>query len=288
MVKHDQAEGLRRKLDNQRIPKQAKTISVISGKGGVGKSNFALNFSLQLLSHQKKVLLFDLDVGMGNIDILMGMRSKRTIIDMFEEQLTIHDIIETGPNGLSYIAAGSGLNHFFKMEEADKSYFYDQYKALVEMYDYILFDMGAGVTEDGLFFILASDECIVITTPEPTSITDAYGMIKHVVSHDSMMPIQVVMNRSAGYQDGIRTLRQFDNVISTFLNIDIKAMGIIPDDKTVTQAVIRQVPYVLFNDKSSAARAIKEITFNYLSNSKELNRTASSSFVQKLKQLIAR
>lgn len=287
-MKYDQAEGLRRRLDNKKTPKQAKTISVISGKGGVGKSNFALNFSLQLIKNQKKVLIIDLDIGMGNIDILMGVRAEKTIINLFEDHLSIHEIIETGPEGLSYIAAGSGLNHFFNMHETDRSYFYEQYMELVEMYDYIIFDMGAGVTEDGLFFILASDECIVITTPEPTSITDAYGMIKHVINKQSRMPIYVIMNRSFGSWEGLKSLQRFNDVVSTFLHVQSRSMGIIPDDKTVTQAVIKQIPYVLFNHKSKASKAIREITINYLKDTKEINGQSSTRFIEKLKQLIER
>ncbi|WP_249869767.1 MinD/ParA family protein [Oceanobacillus saliphilus] len=287
-MKHDQAEGLRRKLNSIHTPKEAKTISIISGKGGVGKSNFALNFSLTLMSKQKKVLLFDLDVGMGNIDILMGVRANKTIIDMFERKLSVHQIIETGPNGLSYIAAGTGLTNFFKLSEGDKSHFYEQFKELLQMYDYILFDMGAGVTEDGLFFILASDECIVITTPEPTSLTDAYGMIKHVINNQKTMPVHIVMNRSSTYQEGLKSLTRFKEVVIKFLDVQITPLGIIPDDKAVTQAVIRQVPYVLYNEKSKAAKAIKELTFNYLSNSKEIERASPFYFVRKLKQFIER
>ncbi|WP_067729436.1 MinD/ParA family protein [Oceanobacillus damuensis] len=285
---NDQAAGLRRKINSMKTPKEAKTISIISGKGGVGKSNFALNFSLQLIKNEKKVLLFDLDVGMGNIDILMGLRAKKTIIDMFDERLSVHDIIETGPIGLSYIAAGSGMTNFFKLNGEDKTHFYEQYKELVQMYDYILFDMGAGVTEEGLYFILSSDECIVITNPEPTSLTDAYGMIKHVINNQSSMPVYIVMNRAASHREGVKSLQGFTGVVTKFLDVQINSMGIIPDDKVVTQAVIRQVPYVLYNEKSKAAKAIKEIADNYLVNSNEVDRSSPFSFVRKLKQLIER
>src|SRR5690625_2515971 len=104
---HDQAAGLRRKLGMNGNVKQAKTISVLSGKGGVGKSNIAINFSISLLRRQKKVLLIDLDVGMGNVDILLGLHASRTIIDMFNQELSIHEITEKGPNGLAYISGGS-------------------------------------------------------------------------------------------------------------------------------------------------------------------------------------
>lgn len=287
-MKHDQAEGLRRKLDRWNNPRQAKTLAVISGKGGVGKSNFALNFSLQLINNGKKVLLFDLDVGMGNIDILLGNRAEKTIVNLFEERLSVHDIIEQGPEGLAYIAGGSGLSNFFQMDESDHAYFYEQYRELSQAYDYILFDMGAGVTEDSLFFILASDECIVITTPEPTSVTDAYGMIKHVVNRKRDMPLHVILNREFIYQDGLKALERFKAVVSKFLDVEIHSVGIIPDDKVVTQAIVRQIPYTLYNEKSKAAKALKEITYNYVTQTKQVNRTTSSSFVQRLKQLIER
>ncbi|MEC5422674.1 MinD/ParA family protein [Virgibacillus sp. C22-A2] len=282
----DQAAGLRRQLLESLDPKQAKTISVISGKGGVGKSNIALNFSLELINNQKKVLLFDLDIGMGNIDILLGMHAKKTIVDMFNDHLSIHDIIETGPNNLAYIAGGSGLNDFFTMDEEKRNFFLDQYRELVKMYDYILFDMGAGATKESIFFILASDECLVVTTPEPTSITDAYGMVKYILSFEYAMPINVIMNRSYSQKEGGQSLDRFTQVVERFLHTTIKKMGILPEDKIVSKAVIRQTPYVLLDEKSAVAKAMKQLTKNYLSNSTELNNIGSVSFVKKLKQLM--
>src|SRR5690625_6074660 len=160
---HDQATGLRQKLEMNGNVKQAKTISVVNGKGGVGKSNIAINFSISLLRRQKKVLLIDLDVGMRNVDVLLGLHASRTIIDMFNQGLSIHDITEKGPNGLAYISGGSALADFFTLDQIKMEYFLKQYEALVWMYDYIIFDMGAGVTSDSMFFVLAYDECLVVT-----------------------------------------------------------------------------------------------------------------------------
>lgn len=282
----DQAASLRRQLKIAESPKHAKTISVISGKGGVGKSNIALNFSLELIKNKKKVLLFDLDVGMGNIDILCGLHAKKTIIDMFTEHLSIYDIIELGPNTLSFIAGGSGLSGFFTMNQHKQQYFFEQYKMLVQMYDYIIFDMGAGATRDSLFFILASDECIVVTTPEPTSITDAYGMIKHVIHNQVDMPIYVIMNRSYSQHDGMKSLQQFKRVITQFLRVDVQTLGILPDDQTVSKAVRRQVPYVIFKENAAVSKAMRQITINYLSKTNDRNEIKPLSFVQKLKQLL--
>ncbi|MGP4107002.1 MinD/ParA family protein [Virgibacillus sp. L01] len=283
---HDQAASLRRQLEISKDPRQARTIAIVSGKGGVGKSNVALNFSLELLNQDKKVLLLDLDVGMGNIDILLGLHSEKTIVDMFTDHLPVHDIIETGPRGLAYIAAGSGLSGLFMMDEEKRDYFYKQYNELVKLYDYIIFDMGAGATNDSLSLILASDECIVITTPEPTSITDAYGMIKHILNRQGNMPISVIMNRSASAKSGNKALDRFQRVVAQFLNVEVKKIGILPNDKIVSTAVIRQIPYVLLDDKAAVSKAIKVIVRNYTLNSTEYQQRKSTSFVKRLKQFM--
>ncbi|WP_197046597.1 MinD/ParA family protein [Oceanobacillus salinisoli] len=281
---NDQAARLRRKIEMKQNPKQAKTICVISGKGGVGKSNTSLNFALELVNHGKKVLLFDLDVGMGNIDILLGTHARKTILDMFNGFESIHDIIEVENNGLAYISAGSGLNEFFSLDDSKKDFFMNQYTELIGLYDYILFDMGAGIHTDSLFFILAADECIVITTPEPTSITDAYSVIKHIIKHQGKMPIQVIMNRSLSQKTGEQALERFRQVIKQFLQVDIIKMGILPEDQAVSQAVVKQKPYI-FNEKLSITKALKQITANYLKNTTELN-SIHPTFIQKLKQLL--
>lgn len=283
---NDQAKNLRRKLQQSREPRKAKTISIVSGKGGVGKSNFALNFSLELIKTGKKVLLFDLDVGMGNIDILLGLNATKTIVDMFDQQLKIHDIIENGPNNLAYIAAGNGLSTFFTLDIDKKEYFLIQYHELVQLYDYIILDMGAGATHESLFFIVASDECIVITTPEPTSITDAYGMIKHIVNNQGEMPIYVVMNRSLTYKSGKKALERFQRVISQFLHVDIHQMGILPDDRTVSTAVIRQIPYSILNENAAISKAIRQVVANYSQSTCKTYKKETTSFVKRLKRLL--
>jgi len=283
---NDQANQLRLKLSNQRHKHHAKTIAVVSGKGGVGKSNFALNFSLELLKNNQKVLLFDLDVGMGNIDVLLGLHAKYTIIDMLSNDISIHDIIEIGPNRLAYISGGSGLNQFFMLSQEKKDYFYEQYHKLLIEYDYIIFDMGAGASNDSLFFILASDECIVITTPEPTSITDAYSMIKYIINKDQHMPINVIMNRCTSERSGQKALDKFQQIVAKFLSIDIRKMGILPDDQTVSKAVMRQTPYVLLNERSAVSKSMKLLTKHYLNDHHELNTLKPFSFIDKLKQFM--
>lgn len=286
-MKTDQATGLRNKLETMRESKQAKTIAVISGKGGVGKSNITLNFALGLLRHGKKILIMDMDIGMGNIDILLGRQIERTIVDMFQRRLPIQSIIEQGPENLHYIAAGSGFSDIYAMDTKTKEFFFQQYQSLILHYDYIFFDMGAGITNDSLSFILAAEECLLVTTPEPTAITDGYSMIKHIASHNNMLPIRAIMNRAQSNMQGYNMLVRFQKVIQQFLQINIHILGSLPEDQTVRAAVIHQTPFIIFQEKSAISKATKKLVRTYLNEVDEYKaeKGNSSSFLQKLKRL---
>lgn len=283
---NDQAANLRRKIELLKATKQAKTIAVVSGKGGVGKSNFALNFSISLAKKNKKVLVFDLDIGMGNIDILMGLSPKQSIVNMFTHNLSIHDIIELGPYSLSYVAAGSGLQDIFTVDESKFNYFLAQLEELTSNYDYIVFDMGAGVAEGSIYFTLSADECIVVTTPEPTALTDAYAMIKHITGKQFELPIYLLVNRAHDQKMGQDTLDRLKKVVNQFLKKEIKSLGILPEDKTVFMAVSRQTPYVIYDPKALVSKTITQLAEQYLSGKIDINKKVPYSFINKLKHLI--
>ncbi|WP_239984581.1 MinD/ParA family protein [Lentibacillus sediminis] len=285
MMHSDQAAELRRRLGKETAVKQARTIAVVSGKGGVGKSSIVINFSLELIKNGKKVLLIDLDVGMGNIDILLGFYASRSFADLFSGDVSMHDIIERGPEGLAYIAGGKGLGSLFSLDEEKRDYFYAEYRELAKQYDYILFDMGAGASEDSIFFILAADECIVVTTPEPTAITDAYSMVKQVVAKEPKMPFHIIMNRASSFKSGSKATERFQKVVLRFLSADVQRMGIIPDDKAVATAVIRQIPFTIMNSKSPASKTMKQLTRDYLMEETETENNAST-FLQKLRRFM--
>jgi flagellar biosynthesis protein FlhG len=280
----DQAKNLRKKIGKSSL-EEAKTIAFISGKGGVGKSNLAVNFSLELIKKNKKVIIFDLDLGMGNVNILLGLQPKYTIVDLFKKQVSISDVIEEGPGGLAYIAGGSGLSHFVEMDVEKKELFYNAFEKVAKAYDYIIFDMGAGVTPNSLFFILAADECMVVTTGEPTAITDAYSMIKQVIVSGGTMPIRLILNR-ANSKEEIALLTRLQQVVKQFLKADVYPLGFIPEDRAVIEAVGRQMPYSLLNERSKAAKSVKQLVHHYLHDSSKMVLTYQPSFLSKLKQLI--
>lgn len=281
---YDQAERLRRQLSFN--SSQAKTIAFASGKGGVGKSNTALNFALELQEHGQSVLLFDLDIGMGNIDILLGTRSKYTIVDFFTDFTPIHSIIESGPKGLSYIAGGASLNDLLQLSDEKLDYFFQQFDMLVHTYDYIIFDLGAGVTSTMLSFITAADECFLITTPEPTAITDAYSLVKQIIIHNNQLPLRLIMNRSRHKKENKQSIERFNNVVEQFLHTKVIQSALLSDDKIVTEAVMQQTPYVLLAPKSTVSKQLKQIVVEFLSEESNTKQIKKRSFIQKLKQYL--
>lgn len=280
----DQAELLRMKME--RFNKQSpKTLAIVSGKGGVGKSNFSLNFSLSLTKSGKKVLLFDMDVGMGNIDILLGNSSSCTIIDFFDRKIPLKNLVQEGPSGLCYIAGGTGLDKLFSFDEESIIRFMDELSILLEQFDYCLFDMGAGVSEHSLRFILSVDEIILVTTPEPTSITDAYSMLKHIHLKNPALPFLVVVNRVYSEKEGLNTYKRLETVTKRFLQKEIKPLGIIPDDRAIQIAVSKQVPFI-FNERAAATKAILQMAKTFENqNYQGLAVPKMSNFVTKLKRL---
>ncbi|WP_080874740.1 MinD/ParA family protein [Oceanobacillus timonensis] len=277
-MSYDQAEKLRNQLSSDRI---AKTIAVCSGKGGVGKSNFTLNFSIKLAQENQRVLLFDLDVGMGNIDLLLGMQTDNSIADVLNNRISMHEAIVKSSYGMDYIPGGSGLLEFVELDKHKKAIFYQGLEKLLREYDYVLFDMGAGMTETALFFILAADECFVITTPEPTSITDAYGMVKHILTNQTDMPIYTILNRSRNNA----ILDNFHAVIDSFLDGEAQGLGSIPEDGNVMKAVMHQKPYTMLYPKTKASKAIDFILKTYVNRADRTGRK-SGSFIERIKHFM--
>jgi len=263
----DQAKQLRDKVNQQksrRPKKQTIIIAITSGNGGVGKSNFALNFALSLVQQNKKVLIFDVDLGFANIDVLLGRSPKESIATMIEKELSVWDVIEEGPNGLLFISGGTGFNELFRLDEPKMERFFKELSKIQGQVDYIILDTGAGLSYENLRFILAADDVILVTTPEPTSITDAYAVVKMVHSKDPAVQMKLIVNQCTKDKEGKQTAENFNKVTEQFLNKDIPTLGFIPSDSNVTSAVKKQVPFSLEYPTCHASQAVKNVTYKYL------------------------
>ena len=263
----DQAESLRRlagsDVNEAHDRKTSKIITVTSGKGGVGKSNFVVNLAVTLQQKGKKVLIFDADLGMGNDDVLMGLYPKHNIFDIIFTDLTIKDIIITGSAGVSLIPAGSGLNKVQELTENERHMFLSKLSELDE-FDYILMDTGAGVSRDILSFISASEELIIITTPEPTSLTDAYSLTKAADHFRLKESAKVIVNKAFSNEEGLETFNKFNRAVTKFLKMRIEYLGCILDDRKLVQGVRAQKPFVTLYPNCDAARNIDDIAMKIM------------------------
>lgn len=263
----DQAESLRKLVNDETSNKvktrKSKIITVTSGKGGVGKSNFVVNLGVILQNKGNKVLIFDADLGMGNDDVLMGIYPKHNIFDIIFTDLTIKDIIISGTNGVSLIPAGTGLNKVQELTKAERHTFLKKIEELDE-FDYILMDTGAGVSKDILSFICVSEELIIITTPEPTSLTDAYSLIKATDHFGLKSSAKIVVNKAFTKEEAEETYNKFERTVNRFLKIKVEYLGCILDDKKLVQSVRQQKPCTVLYPNSDASKNIENIAMKLI------------------------
>jgi flagellar biosynthesis protein FlhG len=253
-------------LDKYRLParnRQAKIVTVTSGKGGVGKSNFTLNLALALQLLGRRVLVFDADIGMANIDVLMGTSSRYNLLHLLKREKSMAEIVQIGAGGLPYIAGGSGLSELFTLSDDDLNYFADEVEKIAADMDYVLFDTGAGLSKENLKFITAADECLVVTTPEPTSLTDAYALIKVVSGLQKDTVFKIIVNRADNDNEARQVADKIALVARRFLEIDIPLLGHISDDTHVMQAVKRQVPFSIAYPGCAASRDILNLAHRF-------------------------
>lgn len=254
----DQAQRLRQMATDSGKKDRARIITVTSGKGGVGKSNFVVNLGITLQKLGKQVLIFDADVGMGNDDVLMGFLPKYNVFDVIFNNRNIDEVIITGPLGVKLLPGGSGLT---KVEELTDEQREDFTKKLEQLqgFDYIIMDTGAGINRSVLGFVACCEELIVLTTPEPTSLTDAYSLLKAVNYFKIKSSAKVVINRALDEKEAILTYNKFNNAVSNFLKMKLEYLGSIAEDKKLVQAVRSQQPFTISSPNCDAAHDVAQI-----------------------------
>lgn len=246
--------------------KQTKVIVISSGKGGTGKSTLAVNLSVDLSRKGKKVLLFDADLGLANVDIMLGLVPKFNLYHVVSGLKTIQDIIIPADQGLHIIPGGSGVYELANISQEKLRNLIVQLGKLDGIYDYMIIDTGAGLSESVLTFLLAGDEVIIVTTPEPTSITDAYGIVKSLSKHRYEGPIYLVVNKVNDSSEGIMVGEKFKLVCKKFLDIDLVFLGHIVNDPLISEGIKKQQSFVKLYPKSVAAKNVSMISEVLLKN----------------------
>ncbi len=283
----DQAETLRLKMLKSQ-GKLSKSIAIVSGKGGVGKSNFSTNFAHALLAKGKKVIIIDMDIGMGNIHILLGMAPRNSLTDYLLNKVEIDEVVNEAPGGLSFISGGSGLDMVMEWSAAMFDRLIQAFEHLQQRYDFILFDMGAGATQRSIELIVSVDEIIVISTTEPTSITDAYSMMKFICLQDPDKVFSIVSNRVSKGDDGNDAVTRLQYAMRKFLGKETKILGFLPEDPVVHKAVLAQEPFLLLYPKAPISQRMMAIAESFVSPSSDEGFKQGEGFLGKMRSLFAK
>ncbi|KXG75767.1 MinD/ParA family protein [Thermotalea metallivorans] len=239
--------------------KDARVITVTSGKGGVGKSNFTINLGLALRKLGFEVTILDADLGLANIDVIIGLIPKYSLAHVIRKEKTIEEIMAEGPQGIKIISGGSGLRELVNLSEEQLNHLIENLKILGKTTDFILIDTGAGINHSVLSFVKATHEVILVTTPEPTAITDAYAMIKNIVAEDREKKIRVLINRVENNQEGVEIYNKLNTAAQRFLNVTLERLGYLYDDVVVSKSVKSQKPFILSYPNSLISQGVESI-----------------------------
>ena len=247
----------------------ARTIAIASGKGGVGKTNIAVNLGLCLSQRGKRVLVFDADMGLANVDVILGLRVGRTLRDVVAGACQLKDILVETPGGIWLAPGGCGLAELINLDGFSRGRLLQQLADLESSFDFVLVDAAAGVGEDVVQFLRSVGEVLVVTTPEPTALTDAYALIKVAPAGGGVSHFAMVVNNARDAKDGQEAARRLQGVTERFLGLSVPLWGIVPFCDEVPAAVMQQRPALIAYPDSAFARAIAQIARQMLAQSGE-------------------
>jgi flagellar biosynthesis protein FlhG len=261
----DQAEKLRLMVRDSR--KTARVLTVASGKGGVGKTNVAANLAICMAASGKEVLLLDADLGLANLDIVLNVKARYTLAHVISGQRSLEEVILKGPGGIRLICGASGLTQMADLNEFQRQRLLQEMTKLEHQFDVIVIDTGAGISRNVLSFCDAADHTVVVTTPEPTSITDAYAVIKCLSKNRSGMKLSLLVNMALSRQEAKNVYQRIAGVAQKFLSVIVYEAGYILRDDHVIEAVKQREPVVLAYPRCQAGHC-------YLALAGKLNRAA--------------
>lgn len=255
----DQAETLREMMKTQGTNK-TRIITIASGKGGVGKTNLSTNLALAYGKLGKRVILMDADLGLANVNVVLGIIPKYNLYHLIRKQKSMREIIMDTEYGIQIVAGASGFAKIANLDEEERQNFVKELSELSAA-DIIIIDTSAGVSNNVLSFVSAADEAIIVTTPEPTAITDAYGIIKIIATElDNMgLSMKLIVNRVKSVTEGKKVAERVINIASQFLNLKVDYLGYVYEDPAVHHSVLRQKPFLVNDPKGKASICVQHI-----------------------------
>lgn len=253
-------------LPGQKPPSNpgARVIAVTSGKGGVGKTSLVVNLAISLTGLGQRVVVFDADLGLANVEVLMGITPPSTLFDFVCGKKSLEDIVVPGPGGIRLVSGGSGFLELANLDKRRRQKLIDSLGYFDREADFVLVDTGAGISKNVLGFVAAAGEVIVVVTPEPTSFTDAYSMIKVLSNYRVHNEVQLVVNQAIDKAEAYATYNKMETVVSQYLNIGLRNPGWVTKDSYVSQAVKEQRPLCMYYPRSASARSIALLAQNIL------------------------
>lgn len=287
----DQAEQLRVIKASMQNRPLARVITVTSGKGGVGKSNTAINLAIWFRRMGKRVIILDADFGLANIEIMFGTVPKHNLCDLIYQGKSIRDIITWGPMEVGFISGGSGIAGMSNLGRGYLNYIIQNLSELDSIADIIIVDTGAGIADAVLEFLVASGEILLVTTPEPTSITDSYSLLKALYRHprfrEENTKVKMIANRVEREEDGKVLFQKLNAVVARYLKIPMTYLGSVPQDVQLTRAVMQQTPVAIQNPSARASQAYERIAERLLDR-EEAERQPKRGMAAFLSHIISR
>ncbi len=272
----DQAEQLRNIIKANNVSRPvARVITVTSGKGGVGKSNTAINLAIQFRKMGQRVIILDADFGLANIEIMFGAVPKHNLCDLLYQGKNIKEIITWGPMDVGFISGGSGIVGLSNLSREYLVYIIQNLAQLDAIADVIIIDTGAGISDAVLEFLVASGEILLVTTPEPTSITDSYSLLKALRRHarfsETASRIKVIANKVDSAGEGQTLFNKLNAVVARYLKLSITYLGAVPQDSQLSKAVMQQMPVSLQSPGAKSALAYEAIAAKLMNKESNYN-----------------